>query len=120
MMRVFITGASGFIGRTLATRLRARGEQVRGVDLVADPEADVVAGDISTPGDWQDHAAGADLVIHTAAIVSNADDMDAQWRVNTVGTRNALDAAVCGGATRFLQLSSVRAFSDVGFPDGVT
>ena len=119
-MRVFITGASGFIGRTLAARLRARGDQVCGVDLVADPETDVVAGDVSTPGAWQDHAAGADLVVHTAAIVSNAEDMDAQWRVNTVGTRNAVDAAVRGGAARFLLLSSVRAFSDVGFPDGVT
>lgn len=119
-MKVFITGASGFIGRTIAARLRARGDEVSGVDFVADTEANVVAGDITEPGAWQDHAQGCDLIIHTAAIVSNAEGMDAQWRVNTVGTRYALDAAVRGGATRFLYLSSVRAFSDTGFPDGVT
>ncbi|MBL1073665.1 NAD(P)-dependent oxidoreductase [Nocardia sp. 2] len=119
-MRVFITGARGFIGRTLAERLRARGDEVCGVDLVADPHVDVVAGDIGAAGAWQDHAAGAEVVVHTAAVVSNAEDMAAQWRVNVVGTRHALDAAKRGGAGRFVQLSSVRAFSDTGFPDGVT
>lgn len=119
-MKVFITGASGFIGRTIAAALRARGDEVSGVDFVADMKANVVAGDITEPGEWQDHSQGCDLVIHTAAIVSNAEGMDAQWRVNTVGTRYTLDAAVRGGATRFLYLSSVRAFSDTGFPDGVT
>ena len=34
-MRVFITGANGFIGRTLATRLRREGHEVSGVDLRA-------------------------------------------------------------------------------------
>ncbi|MCH9731774.1 MAG: NAD(P)-dependent oxidoreductase, partial [Actinomycetia bacterium] len=118
--KVFITGASGFIGRVLAKRLRALGDTVIGVDLQADRDAGVVAGDIAEPGDWQDHAAGADLVIHTAAIVSNMIGMDEQWRVSVVGARNALDAAVRGNASRFLHLSSVRAFSDVGFPNDVT
>ncbi len=118
--KIFITGASGFIGGALAERMRARGDTVIGVDLQADPDAGVVAGDIAEPGDWQEHAAGAHLVIHTAAIVSNMIGMDEQWRVSVVGTRNALDAAVRGKASRFLHLSSVRAFSDVGFPDAVT
>ncbi len=118
--KIFITGASGFIGGALAERMRARGDTVIGVDLQADPDAGVVAGDIAEPGDWQEHAAGEHLVIHTAAIVSNKIGMDEQWRVSVVGTRNALDAAVRGKASRFLHLSSVRAFSDVGFPDAVT
>jgi nucleoside-diphosphate-sugar epimerase len=119
-VKVFITGAGGFIGGALAANLRSRGDEVCGVDFLADQQADVVAGDISTPGAWQDNAKGCQLVIHTAAIVSNAADMDAQWRVNTVGTRNVLNAAVRAGVPRFLYLSSVRAFSDNGFPDGVT
>ncbi|MGI8580354.1 MAG: NAD-dependent epimerase/dehydratase family protein, partial [Solirubrobacteraceae bacterium] len=117
--RAFITGAWGFIGRTLAARLRAQDVEVRGVDFEADPEWGVVAGDIAEPGDWQRHAEGCDLVVHTAAIVSNAFDLDTSWRVNVLGTRRALDAAARAGADRFVHISSVRAFSDAGFPPGV-
>jgi nucleoside-diphosphate-sugar epimerase len=119
-MRVFITGAGGFIARALAARLRDEGHSVGGVDLHADEAAGVVAGDITSDGAWQDAAAGADLVIHTAAVVSNAVGLDGQWRVNAGGTRRAVDTAVRAGASRFVHLSSIRAFSDLGFPDGVT
>jgi nucleoside-diphosphate-sugar epimerase len=117
--RVFITGARGFIGRALAQRYRTLGAEVFGVDMVADADPAVVAGDISAPGPWQLRAAGCDLFIHTAAIVSNAADLDRSWRINVLGTRRALDAAVRGGAQRFVHFSTVRAFSDLGFPDGV-
>src|SRR5213078_315933 len=116
--RVFLTGALGFIARALADRYRAAGAEVRGVDVVADPERGVVAGDVRRPGAWQDHAAGCELVIHTAALLSLAGDPEEFWDVNVLGTRNALDAAARGGAGRFVQLSSVLAFSP-RFPDGV-
>jgi nucleoside-diphosphate-sugar epimerase len=117
--RVFITGARGFIGNALARRYRTLGAEVFGVDLAADADTAVLAGDISHPGPWQLHAAGCELFIHTAAVVSNAADFDRCWRINVLGTRRALDAAVRGGARRFVHFSTVRAFSDVGFPDGV-
>jgi nucleoside-diphosphate-sugar epimerase len=89
------------------------------VDFAADADRGVVAGDIAQPGPWRAVMAGADVVVHTAAIVSNAYDVDESWRVNVLGTRNALDAAVAAGVRRFVHISSVRAFSDLGFPDGV-
>jgi len=118
-MRVFVTGAGGFIGRAVAERFRARGAELAGVDFAADPERGVVAGDVSTPGPWQAAVDGADIVVHTAAIVSNAYGADDSWRVNVLGTRNVLDAAAAAGVRRFVHISSVRAFSDLGFPDGV-
>ena len=118
-MKVFVTGAGGFIGRAVAKRFRAAGAEITGVDFPADAELGIVAGDIAAAGSWQEAAKGADVVVHTAAIVSNAYDVDESWRVNVLGTRNALDAAVAAGARRFVHLSSVRAFSDLGFPDGV-
>ncbi len=119
METVLITGAGGFIGRTLAERLRAEGATVRGVDLMPDPGNEVLAGDVGSAGPWQDGAVGCDTVIHTAAIVSNAASIADAWRINVLGTRNALDAAVAAGARRFVHFSSVRAFGDVGFPGGV-
>ncbi len=118
MTTVFITGAGGFIGRTMAARLRSEGVEVRGVDVSAAADG-VVAGDVAKAGPWQQAATGCDVVIHTAAIVSNAATAAEAWEVNVLGTRNALDAAVRAGANRFVHFSSVRAFGDVGFPDGV-
>jgi nucleoside-diphosphate-sugar epimerase len=116
---VLITGATGFIGGKLADRLRADGAAVRGVDFEADREGDIVAGDIAAAGPWQDAAKGCDTVVHTAAIVSNAASIEDAWKANVLGTRNVLDAAVAAGARRFVHFSSVRAFGDTGFPDGV-
>ena len=116
---VFITGAGGFIGRALATRLRAAGTEVRGVDLVADPANGVVAGDVGEAGPWQDHARGADLVVHTAAVVSlRTADARGTWRANVLGTEHAVQAAERAEA-RLLHLSSVTVFGN-RFPDQVT
>ncbi len=117
--RVFITGASGFIGAALAERFVALGAEVRGVEVRADPARAIVAGDIGEPGDWQAHAAGCDLVIHTAAIVSmRGGDPGAVWQTNALGTRHVLDAACRAGAARVVHLSSVTVFG-FAFPDGV-
>jgi nucleoside-diphosphate-sugar epimerase len=117
--RVFITGARGFIGRALAARLGSLGLEVRGVDLQADPSTGVGVGDISRPGPWQSQMRGCDLVIHTAALVSNAATADASWQLNVMGARHALDGAAAAGVRRFVHISSIRAFSDLDFPDGV-
>ena len=117
--RVFITGALGFIGRALGDHHVARGWDLRGVDVRADPQRGCVAGDISRSGPWQQAADGCDLVVHTAAVVSMRRDPDPIWRVNVLGTRNALDAARAAGARRFVHISSVTAFS-FDFPPDVT
>jgi nucleoside-diphosphate-sugar epimerase len=88
------------------------------VDLRADAARGVVAGDVSRPGPWQDHAAGCEVVVHTAALVSFRSGLEPYWRANVAGTRHVLDAAVAGGARRFVHLSSVVAFG-FDFPDGV-
>ncbi|GAA4116562.1 NAD(P)-dependent oxidoreductase [Nocardioides fonticola] len=117
---VFITGARGFIGRTLAAHLRERGSRVAGVDVAADPSTGVVAGDITEPDGWTSSIVPGAVVVHTAALVSNTPTLAEAWRVNTLGTRRVLDAAIAAGARRFVYVSSVRAFSDLGFPDQVT
>lgn len=119
MTRIFITGANGFIGRALWQRLHSAGHCVGGVDRTADPARDIVAGDITDTGPWQEAAADAEWVIHTAALVSNNPTLDEAWRVNVLGTRVVLDAAARGRCTRFMHFSSVRVFSDLGFPDEV-
>jgi nucleoside-diphosphate-sugar epimerase len=115
--KVFISGASGFIGSVLAARYRSQETEVLGVDLRADPDHGVVAGDIAVEGDWQHHADGCDLVIHTAAVVGFAQDPADTWRTNVLGTRRMLDAAARGGAQRFVHFSSITVFG-FEYPDG--
>src|SRR4051794_7256321 len=116
--KVFISGALGFIGSVLAERYRSEGAEVRGVDVRAEPDLGVVAGDIAEPGAWQQHAEGCDLVVNTAANVGFGGDLNAVWRVNVLGTRRMIDAAQHGGAERFVQFSSVTTFG-FEYPDGV-
>jgi nucleoside-diphosphate-sugar epimerase len=115
--KVCITGASGFIGRTLAEHWRARGTEVVGMDRMEDPGRGVIAGDVSQPGSWQRAAAGCDVLVHTAALVGMPSDESGFWEVNVRGTRLALEAARDAGA-RFVHLSSVVTFG-LDFPDGV-
>jgi nucleoside-diphosphate-sugar epimerase len=118
-MRVFVTGASGFIGRALHERYAADGHDVTGCDLAPDTQRGVVAGDVSEPGAWQDHAAGCELVIHTAATVSfRLERPEEIWRANVLGTANAIAAAERGGAQRFVHFSSVTVYG-FEFPDRV-
>ncbi len=108
--RVFVTGALGFVGRALLNRYRELGAEVRGMDVRPDPAWDVVGGDISAAGTWQAHAQGCDLVVHTAAVVSNVAAPEAYRRITVGGVRQALDAAIAGGARRFLHVSSCGAY----------
>ncbi|MEH6610675.1 MAG: NAD-dependent epimerase/dehydratase family protein [Halioglobus sp.] len=108
--RVFITGANGFIGKALARRARELGAQVSGLDFTADAEWGVIAGDLTVPELWQDALQGVDLVIHTAAIVSNTATLDEAWKINVAATADLLAACSVASVKRFVQLSSVAAY----------
>jgi nucleoside-diphosphate-sugar epimerase len=119
MESALITGAAGFIGSRIAERLRGEGKAVKGIDRATNLQKDIVASDIGVADPWQSAAEGCEVVIHTAAIVSNAASSEVAWRTNVLGTRRVLDAAIAGGSKRFVHFSSVRAFGDQDFPDGV-
>tara|TARA_R110002110_G_scaffold415854_1_gene658319 strand:+ start:54277 stop:55266 length:990 start_codon:yes stop_codon:yes gene_type:complete len=109
--QVLITGANGFIGKTLMKHYRTLGIKVVGVDLVGDGQ-DVVEGDISKPETLAALLEESDVVVHTAALVSNAmKDFD-MWRINVLATRNMVQSARQSGVRRFIQISSVVAFGN--------
>jgi nucleoside-diphosphate-sugar epimerase len=104
---VLVTGAAGFIGRALVDRFRALGSEVRGVDLLASDDDALIDGDVTEPGAWQAHAEGCDLVVHTAAVVGMYSSHEGYWEANVVAPRRVMDAAIAGGAKRFVHLSSI-------------
>lgn len=107
-MRVLVTGASGYLGRTVATTLRDEGHDVRtlqrrssGVTGVED-----TLGNITDPARVIEAVTGMDAVVHLAAKVSLTGKPADFVGVNVGGTRLLLEAARSSGATRFVQVSS--------------
>lgn len=107
-MRVLVTGASGMLGRAVATALVRRGDDV--TTFQRRPSG--VAGVREVRGTVEDRAvvaaatAGQDAVVHLAAKVSFAGAVEDFERINVGGTRILLDAARTAGATRFVFVSS--------------
>jgi nucleoside-diphosphate-sugar epimerase len=87
-VRIWITGAAGFVGRRLSVRLRSAGHAVIGVDREVEiTDAPRLARSLAS--------ARADAVIHLAALSSPAHSLrepELAARVNYLGTRAVLEA----------------------------
>jgi nucleoside-diphosphate-sugar epimerase len=106
-----ITGANGFIGNSLMNHYKSQGIAVIGVDLVGNGE-DIIQGDIGQPDSISQQLQDCDVVIHTAALVSNSIPDEDMWRVNVLATRNLIAAANEHKVRRFVQLSSIVAYGN--------
>ena len=108
---VLITGANGFIGKALMRRFEEQGIKAVGVDLQGDGEG-VLAGDIANPEPWGHLLDRSQVVVHTAALVTNALADEDMWRVNVLATRNLIAAAKKHGVRRFVHVSSIVAYGN--------
>jgi dihydroflavonol-4-reductase len=121
-MKIFMTGATGFIGGEIARRLRARGDEV--VALVRNPEKAKALQQIGCQlagGDLTDSAAihtgmqGADAVIHCAAVYDigiPASQRPAMYDANVKGTENVLGAALELKVPKVVYVSTIGAFGN--------
>ena len=109
--KVLITGANGFIGNTLMRYYKQQGTAVIGVDLYGNGE-DIIQGDISNSEAISHLLEQCDVIVHTAALVSNAMKDSDMWRVNVLATRNLIAAAKQHKVRRFVQISSIVAYGN--------
>jgi nucleoside-diphosphate-sugar epimerase len=110
-MKVLITGASGFLGRSVVCAASNAGHEVVAlVRATADvsgygwPDTvEVLRGDLRQKGDWQSRI-HVDAVVHLAAAPSG--DIATQFAGTVQATENLLDALLLKSLRRFIHISS--------------
>jgi UDP-glucose 4-epimerase len=125
MARYLITGGAGFIGSNIARKLVGLGEEVVILDDFSTGKREnlddikdcvkVIEGDICDIGIVRQATAGADYVLHHAAVVSVVRSVEDPLRSNAVnidGTLNCLQVAREAGVRRFVYAASSSAYGD--------
>ena len=114
-MRVFITGATGFVGSHIARKLAEAGYDLRilyrsekKLAILDGLAYEGLAGDLDDLETLKRACDGCEIVCHVAAKADywKDDDKTALWRVNVDGTRNVLAAAQAAGVRRVVFTSS--------------
>ena len=114
-MKVFLTGATGFVGHHVASALAAQGADVRflvrktsNLSHLKGIRGETYVGDLATPESMKKGLAGCDAVVHVAADYRLwIRDPETMYRANVEGTRELLRLAREAGVKRFVYTSSV-------------
>jgi nucleoside-diphosphate-sugar epimerase len=123
--RVFVTGATGFIGTRLVNELVRRGHAVQGLTRansnrkgLEDPRIRLVMGDILDRDSLLRGMEGCTQVYHLAAYAKNwARERDVFFQYNVTGTENVFEAARQAGVGRIVFTSTIVTFGPT--PPGV-
>ena len=114
-MRIFLTGATGFVGHHVARSLADQGAELRllvrrssNLQHLEGIPGDTVVGDLARPESYAPALQGCDAVVHVAADYRLwIRDPDSMFRVNVDGTRDLLRLAREAHVPRVVYTSSV-------------
>ena len=126
-MKVFLTGATGFIGQTIVRAMRGRGWEVRALvrDVksapgrwLAETGCTLIPGDVTRREGLVEAMTGADVAMHNAGVYelgADAATRERMQQVNVNGTDHVLGAALQAGVPRTVYVSSVVALGASGY-----
>lgn len=124
MPKYLVTGAAGFIGRSIAAELLKRGESVRGLDnfitgkranLAGLEAMEFLEGDLTDPAACARACEGVEIVFHEAALASVPRSVADPAGTNlhcVTATLNLLIAARAAGVRRVIYAGSSSAYGD--------
>jgi dihydroflavonol-4-reductase len=121
-MKVFLTGATGFVGSHVANELASQGASLRllvrktsRLENIAGIPAETVVGDLRDPESLRSALSGCNALMHVAADYRLwVRDPDEMYAANVGGTRDLLRLAREQGVARVVCTSSV---ATMGFKD---
>ena len=114
-----VTGGGGFVGKHLVALLRAKGENVRSLDLAPPASSDDVQGSITSEDDVRRAMQGVSHVFHLAGNAQLwAKDNQIFDAVNKQGTAIVVEAALHAGVSRFVHCSSLTTLVGKATPVG--
>ena len=123
-MRIFLTGASGYIGSALSRRLAGEGHELRALvratsrtDELRSLGVATFVGDLADRASMREGMSGADWVVHAAAELDPSSPDARMAAANVAGSENVGSLAWKLGVPRFLSVSSIAAFGGSP-PDG--
>lgn len=110
-MKALVTGGGGFLGRAIVRQLIHRGDDVTVLGRNAYPKleklgARLVQGDIRDADVVNRVCDGVETVFHTAAIAGIWGPWEQFHSINTLGTRNVVDACVRNDVQKLIHTSS--------------
>ena len=120
-MRVLVTGASGFVGRTIVAELLVENHEVfclvRQKSINLEDLPNVLRGEISDAENLLslETIENIDVIIHTAGLAHQFGKISDEdfWNVNVIGTENITNLAVKLKVKHFVLISSVSVYGDV-------
>ncbi|MBV5322943.1 MAG: SDR family oxidoreductase [Ilumatobacteraceae bacterium] len=124
-MKVLVTGANGFVGRSLCPQLLSRGIAVRAAvrsDSAGVPGLECVnMGALDAHTRWLTALAGVSVVVHLAARVhvmhdSAADPLTQYRQVNVQASLNLARQAAAAGVRRLVFVSSIKVNGELTLP----
>jgi len=119
MTKILITGATGFVGRTLFENLKSKKKYLvhlstrNNQEKLLEGEKTFNISEIDSNTNWKDALDGVDCIVHCAARAhmmekKQTDSLNSYRRVNVDGTRNLAKQAAAIGIKRFIFLSSIK------------
>jgi len=110
---VAVTGATGFVGRSIIATLRMKGYSVREITRNRPGLSSVAVGEIGPNTDWSRALAGVSCVIHAAARVhithdNSVNPLELYRIINVKGTTRLANQALLAGVRRIVFVSSVK------------
>ena len=117
---ILVTGATGYIGRRIVSRLVEQGQEVRCLvrtssDLSPLKGLQVHRGEVADPASLRSACEGIETVVHTVGIIREQGANTFQ-RTNHIGTQNLVEAARGAGVKRLVYLSAIGAGPDPKLP----